>query len=507
METYDIIIVGSGLGGLTAGAKLSKEGKKVLLIEQHKILGGCATTFKRKGYTMEVSLHEIDGLDEKDPKKEVFDELGVFDHVDFIKTPEFYRVVNGTGDIVIPDSRKEAIKVLTEKFPEEKTGINKFFKTIHAIQKERMRLPMERWKVMLLLPIVPLLCPTLIINTFKTLGDFLDSTIKDENLKLTLAANLGYYHDDPYSMSLIYFSSAQASYFNGGGHYIKGGSQKLSDYLEKCIINNGGKILLKNLVTRIVTKDNKAIGIECELISPRKKEDKKFFAKKIIVNAAVPNVVSMLSGKDRLLLEKRICKLEKSCSLISIYIGFKKAPKEMGNKNYSTFLLDDSVKRLSDMSKNAKGPFSNRGIVFVDYSQIDANLTPNGKSYGSICAIDYLSDWDHLSKEAYKKKKDEVAQLYFAKLEKLIPGIIDQIDYYEVGTPKTIQRYTLNPEGAVYGFSQVPKQAGLFRLPNKSPIKNLYFASAWTNPGGGFTGAILSGWFCANEVNKSLNKE
>jgi all-trans-retinol 13,14-reductase len=63
MKNYDVIIIGGGLGGLTAGAKLAKEGKKVLLIEQHYIPGGCATTFKRKDYIMEVGLHELDGFD------------------------------------------------------------------------------------------------------------------------------------------------------------------------------------------------------------------------------------------------------------------------------------------------------------------------------------------------------------------------------------------------------------------------------------------------------------
>ena len=143
MERYDAIIVGGGLGGLTAGAKLAKEGKKVLLIEQHNIPGGCATTFKRKDYIMEVGLHEMDGLDERDPKKDIFEELGVFDSVDFIKIPEFYRVANEKMDIVIPASTKEATKVLTEKFPEEKKGIKKFFKTIHAIQKESQGISIE----------------------------------------------------------------------------------------------------------------------------------------------------------------------------------------------------------------------------------------------------------------------------------------------------------------------------------------------------------------------------
>jgi len=73
---YDVIIIGAGLGGLTAGAKLAKEGKKVLLLEQHDRPGGCATTFKRRGFTMEVGLHEMDGLHPKDMKGKIFHDLG-----------------------------------------------------------------------------------------------------------------------------------------------------------------------------------------------------------------------------------------------------------------------------------------------------------------------------------------------------------------------------------------------------------------------------------------------
>ena len=88
--TYDIIIIGAGLGGLTAGAKLAKEGKKVLLIEQHNRPGGCATTFKRKDFVFEVGLHEMDGLVNADMKIKIFRELGVFDKVEFLRVPEFY---------------------------------------------------------------------------------------------------------------------------------------------------------------------------------------------------------------------------------------------------------------------------------------------------------------------------------------------------------------------------------------------------------------------------------
>lgn len=500
MINSDAIIIGGGLGGLVSGAKLAKEGKKVLLIEQHNIPGGCATAFKRKDYVMEVGLHEIDGLDKNDPKTEIFSDLKVFDNVEFLRLPEFYRFTNARVDIVIPDNTKEAIEVLTEKFPEEEKGIQKFFKRIHAIQKEINRLPFKRWKRALLFPIFPLFYPNLIFYTSKTLGDFLDSIIRNEDLKLVLQANLQYYHDDPYSMSLIYFSAAQASYYNGGGHYIKGGSQKLSNYFAKMIADNGGEILLENKVIRIITESNKAIGVEYQKTFDKTPETKQAFAKTIIANAAIPNVINLLPKKNQKTLKQKTEKLETACSLISVYIGFKKEGKELKNMHYSTFVFDESIKKQSDMIQNHKGSFEKRNFVFVDYSQIDSELAPKGKCFGAICTVDYLTDWEDLNKEDYKNKKEEVAQIYFKKLEKLIPGITQEIDCYEVATSKTIARYTLNPEGTVYGFAQTPKQSGMHRIPNKSPIKNLYFASAWTNPGGGFTGAILSGWFCAKEI-------
>ena len=87
---YDIIIIGGGLGGLTAGAKLAREGKTVLLIEQHDKPGGCATTFKRGDFTLEVGLHEMDGPSPGDMKSKIFSELDVFGNIEFIRVPEFY---------------------------------------------------------------------------------------------------------------------------------------------------------------------------------------------------------------------------------------------------------------------------------------------------------------------------------------------------------------------------------------------------------------------------------
>ncbi len=499
---YDTIIIGSGLGGLTAGAKLAKSGQKVFVIEQHSVPGGCATTFKRKHFTMETSLHEMDGLDKEDIKTKTFQELDIFNNIDFVKVPEFYRLFNERIDFVMPDNHEKAIKNLVKKFPQEEVGINKFFQVILEIHKEISKLPQEKWKIFFLFPIFPLIYPNIVKYQKENLGDFLDSIIKDDDLKLILTANIGYYHDDPYTMSMLVYSPGQASFFKGGGHYIKGGSQKLSDYLVKIIKENGGEVVLNHLATKIITNKNKAIGVEYINKLKKDKEIKKIFAKNIIANTAILNVIDLLDAEAREKLKLKTKNLKVACSLFSIYFGFKKPIKEIGNKHYSTFVADKNIKNQADLIKNYYGDYQKRGFVFVDYSQIDSGLAPVGKSVGSITTIDDLKNWDNLSEREYKAKKEKVAQIFIEKLEKLIPGIKEQIEFYEVGTPKTMKRYLLTPQGTPYGFAQIPTQAGFKRIEQKSPIKNFYFASAWTRPGGGFTGAILSGYACAKEILK-----
>ncbi|MBC7935475.1 MAG: FAD-dependent oxidoreductase, partial [Rhizobacter sp.] len=486
---------------------LAKFGKKVLLLEQHYIPGGCATAFKRKDFVMEVGLHEMDGLFEKDSKVKIFDFLEVNKNIQFEQVPELFRFVTRRVDFVFPHGTEHAFKTLSKKYPADKAGINKLFKLMNGALEEIAGFPTSKWKTALLYPILPLLFPNIVKASKNNLGDWMDKHIQNEDLKLILQGNLLYFHDDPYSMSLLYFSMAQASYIGGGGHFIKGGSQKLSDYLAKVINDNNGQVLLGKKVEQIIVKEGKVVGVIFKDAFDLSLSATEIYADVVIANAAVPLVANMLPSPFREILEKKTAHLQPSCSLISIYIGFKKAVKELGNAHYSTFVNGDDVQSLKDIKSNNKGRWENKTFIFVDYSQIDSGLTPEGKSFGVICAADYLAEWENLDVETYRNKKEEVAQIFFKRLEKIIPGIEEQIEYYEVGTAKTIQRYTSNPNGAPYGYAQTPDQSGMKRLPMQSPVKNLYFASAWTFPGGGFTGAIVSGFLCANEVRKSLKSK
>lgn len=478
---YDAIVIGAGLGGLTAGAKLAKEGKSVLLLEQHDRPGGCATTFRRRDFTMEVGLHEMDGLHPGDMKNRLFADLGISDRVEFLPVPEFYRFINDRYDLVVPHDPDEAKAILKSSFPDQEKGIDDYF--YHVLNAKRVMVAHRN-------------------EPDKSVGTFLDEIISDDDLKLVLLGNLGYFHDDPYTLSWIYYLTAQGSYYGGRANFIKGGSQQLSNALSDIITENGGTVKLKHLVTSIDYNGGKPVGVTYHKTSDKEKEPLSDSATHIIVNAAVPNLAgTLLSKQDGKKLADTISGNTIGASLLTVYYGFKKPLKEVGNKHYSTFIYDSSVGSQKDILANNHSDFSTRSFTFVDYSQVDADLAPGGKSVGAVCAVDYPEDWENLERNEYNRMKADVADIITSRCEKIIPGFRDAVEYVEVATSLSVKRFTLNPKGAVYGFAQNPGKSTkyLSALP-----ENIHIASAWGKFGGGFSGSIFSGYMTAFDILRKM---
>ncbi|MEZ5069377.1 MAG: NAD(P)/FAD-dependent oxidoreductase [Bacteroidales bacterium] len=469
---YDVIVIGAGLGGLTAGAKLAKEGRKVLVLEQHDRAGGCATTFRRRDFTMEVGLHEMDGLHPGDGKNRIFEDLGLFDRVDFLPLPAFYRFLNPRTDLVMPHDPEEAKAVLKERFPDESEGIDAYFSTVTNARRIAVA---HRGK------------------PDKSVGAFLDEIIRDKDLKLCLLGNLGYFHDDPYSLSWLYYINAQGSYFGGRANYIRGGSQVLSNALADIIREHGGEVKLNMLVTGLTYKDGHPTGVLYHGIRGRDRDEHADTASDLVVNASLPDLADLLSPADGKKLAGALKGQVPGASLLTVYYGFSRPLKEI-NPHYSTFIYDQSVTGPRDILANNHSDFRTRSFTFVDYSHVDAQLAPEGKSVGAICAVDYLADWESLSKEEYEERKNRLAEELTDRCEAFIPGFRDAVEYAEVGTARTVRRFIRTPGGAVYGFSQHPGRSldYLDALP-----ANVHVASAWGKTGGGFSGAILGGYLCA----------
>jgi len=188
-------------------------------------------------------------------------------------------------------------------------------------------------------------------------------------------------------------------------------------------------------------------------------------------------------------------------SLLTVYYGFNKSLQKIGNKNYSTFVYDESVRSQKDILGNNHSDFSTRSFTFVDYGQVDSRLAPEGKSVGAVCAIDYPSDWENLERSEYMRMKADVADTLTGRLELILPGFREAVEYVEVATSLSVERFTLNPKGAVYGFAQHPGRSldYLSALP-----ENVFIASAWGKIGGGFSGAMVGGYMTAMDVLRKV---
>ncbi|MBT8187917.1 MAG: NAD(P)/FAD-dependent oxidoreductase, partial [Croceitalea sp.] len=346
------------------------------------------------------------------------------------------------------------------------------------------------------------LYPNLVEATKHTVGSWLDKYISNEKAKLDIIAHIVYWGDDPYTLSMYYFAVPFSGFIENGGHFIKGGSQQLSNYLASYIEKNGGTVLLGKRVEKINIDNGKATGVTFRDSFNKNVKPTTILSDNVVANCAIPTVPSMLDEPYSAQLQQKISAKTNSCSLLCMYLAFNTHLEKFGVKYYSNVFEGESVATLKDIYDNHHGDWSKRRFIFVDYNKVDSGLSPAHKSEGVICAVDYIEEWENLNKEDYKAKKEEVAQVLLQRLEKQYPGIRNSIEYYEVATSKTIERYTSNPTGSVYGYAQTKDQIGVKRFRNNFLIPNLYFASAWAFPGGGFEGSIQGGFLAALQMNQ-----
>jgi phytoene dehydrogenase-like protein len=479
-----VVIVGAGLGGLTAGALLAKQGYKVTILEQHTIVGGCATTFKRKGgYTCEVGLHEMDAAF-GEGKKKIFESLGVYDNVEFVQPDTFYHIVTDEIDFTMPHDKQKAIEYLSLTFPDEVEAISRYFTLLEEITREFEKLTAASWWHYMLFPFV---FRHIMRYRRASTTTIMDRLFQDETLKLILNTNVGYYSDKIKNLSFLLHALAQNSYCSGGGWYIKGGSQKLSDYLASVICEHDGEVITKANVTQIE---------EHSVTYIRKKETITIESDIIISNLSPASTYALAHIPYQ---EKR----QPASSILTIYIGFKRNLKTIyGKKPYASFFFK-GIHSIEEYDAMIDGKIEDRGFGFTDYSQIDSGLTDDtDKSFGVMLTTDFLADWQDLSKEAYEQKKAMLLERFLDKLALEYPNIKEYIAFAEVATPKTIQRYIKTPNGTAYGFAPTPKQ--FFRIPQvkSKKMKNLYFVGAWVM-GGGFSPAIISGKICYEQICKT----
>jgi all-trans-retinol 13,14-reductase len=505
---FDAIVIGSGLGGLTAGALYARAGNRVLVLERNHNFGGAATVYRHGALAIEASLHEIDGLDAEDPKTPILRSLGLDRDIPFVDVGDLHEVRGPLlGEpFVLPHGLDAALAATKQRFPHQAKGLDGYFARIRAVRHAVATLSEHRddrswwlWNA----PALPKRLWPLIRDRHATLGEVLQRLFgNDEAVKFALAPNISYYTDDPDTMPFIAFAIPQASYLLGGGHYVRGGSQVLSDRLVAIVREGGGEVEAAREVRSILLESDRASGVRHHA---RDAEDPQEDLAPVIFGNAAPTVLAaMLPERARPRFNAPYRDQRPSISLWTIALGLSRPSHDFGVRHYSTAILPDWLNALADLrdARMFLGQDPGPRMVpysFVAYDQIDSGLNQNGPYLVSIVGVDRLENWADSDADVRRLRKKSWMDRIIADLDGQFPGIGSAVVQYEMSTAETFHHYLNTPDGAIYGFA--PQTRGFMPRP-ETAVDGLYLASAFTG-GGGFTGAILGGDWAARAAMKA----
>jgi phytoene dehydrogenase-like protein len=510
MARYDVVVIGAGLGGLTAGAILARAGRKVLVIERSNSVGGAASSYKSGDLFIEGSLHETsDPHDPRDLKHSVLTRAGVIDAVKWVAADAFYEARGGPlgAPFVMPDDFDAARHRLAARFPEARAGIDRLLGEMQRVAsamgtlaqgRDAFKNPLQALGALLKL------VPT-IRDWRLSLSQKLDSVFGDnEAVKCALAANLSYYHDDPAALWWIFFAVAQGGYLQSGGRFVQGGSQRLSSALARAIKVAGGEVMVRRLVSGVALDLEGRAGTVTH--TARDGSDPQTVQGVRIVSNAAPSALAALMPKAAAeKLTASYAPRASSISLFALTLGLAKPPREFGVSAYSTQLLPAEMKRLADYAQGAVLMADEPGqrmppISIVDYAAIDSGV-PAPPYVLSIVGPDRLSNWDSSDMDAYREKRGRWQAAIVGYLDTFYPGLAGSVVASSFNTALSVRQYLNAPDGAVYGFAPTPPRA-LWQAPNGSPrtsIPGLYLASAYAGFGG-YTGVVQSAGACADMI-------
>ncbi|MFH0988939.1 MAG: NAD(P)/FAD-dependent oxidoreductase [bacterium] len=501
-DSYDVIVIGSGLGGLSCATAFARQGFKALVIEQHSIPGGYATAFSRPGgFLFDVSLHSTT-IGSGDPAHKLIPGFPELDGPEFIQHPSLYRAIFPEHDIIVAQKNLPAyIAQLVHSFPEEKIGIEALFATMQGLGADIQKLSAARGKVDM--SKFPQEFPTLFANYMKTWGQMVDAHLKNNTLKAIVSAQWGYYGLPPSKLSSFYYALPTYDYLVNGGAYPRGRSQDLSNAFVRFIEAHGGKMLLGTKVEKVLVEKGAAVGVVT-------KDRTEYKSKVVVSNASsLMTFQSMIDECDgRAAYLKQLEKYKVSLSSFQIFLGLnKELVKEAGVKDSEIFIAS-GYDHEKGYEQSLRADVTDGGCGVTIYDNIYEGYSPKGKNTLNIMVLQgydywekYEGDYFNGNKTAYRKAKEEMAGKLIESVEKrLLPGLSSAIEVKEIGTPLTNLRYTGNYRGAIYGWDQTLGNSGNSRVGHSTPIKNLFLAGAWSRPGHGYGAVIPSGLECFGEI-------
>ncbi|MDJ0774225.1 MAG: carotene isomerase [Mastigocoleus sp. MO_167.B18] len=494
-STFDVIVVGSGIGGLVTATQLAAKGAKVLVLEKYIIPGGSAGYFEREEYRFDVGASMIFGFGQKGTTNlltRALADVGVSQETIPDPVQVHYHLPNGL-DIRIHRDYKRFLRHLITYFPNEKKGIRQFynrcwrvFNCLNQIELLSLEEPSYLMGVFLRNPFA---CFGLLRNLPLNAGDVARRYIKDPLLLKFIDMECYCWSAVPAQMTpMINAGMVFSDRHYGGVNYPKGGVGQIAQKLVKGLTEIGGQIQYNAKVKQIITDKGKAIGVELA-------NGKSYYARRIVSNATRWDTFEKLLPQIELpLTEKKWQEAyEKSPSFLSMHLGVKAEVLPPETECHHILLSEWDEMRVPE------------GTIFVSIpTLLDPSLAPNGYHIIHSFTPDLINNWSGLTDAEYQEKKEAAAWRILAKLETLFPGLEASLDYMEVGTPRSHRRFLGRVDGT-YGPIPRKKLPGLLKMPfNRTVIPGLYCVGDSTFPGQGLNAVAFSGFACAHRIAADL---
>ncbi|MEU4223938.1 FAD-dependent oxidoreductase [Nonomuraea sp. NPDC026600] len=488
-EEADVVVIGSGMGGLAAARTIAQfGGKRVLVLEQHYTLGGMTHEFSRAGqYQFGTGLHYISA------NAGPFLEFMTDGRVQLSPLPDDYDVLHFPGfDFAVPATKERFRARLAERFPAEADAIDGFFRTtrraMSGLAARNVFASFPAGVRRMGSPIIERLFP----STYQSLRDQLSRSFRDPRLQAVLAARWGLYGTPPASSAFGYHAAVPLTFFMEGTAHPVGGPKELCRIILEILERYGVVLRPRQRVNEIVVERGKVAGVDVEDTATGRRYQVR--TNTVVSAAGVRNTYALI-GRSR-----ELADLPGEPSAVMLFLGMDRSPATFGIRGENHWFMPD----LDDHDGFHRPP--GEGTLYVSFASLN-NPAARFHTVEVLELVDprVVDQWRGTPAEerpeSYRKLKDDLTGRLITRLEEQWPGFREAIAFAELATPLSFETYQHSVLGSFYGLAATPQRLRSPRAGCRTPVKGLFVAGqdAW---GSGVVGALAGGLMAANAVLK-----
>jgi phytoene dehydrogenase-like protein len=469
-EKYDVVVIGSGLGGLVSANILAREGYKVCVLEKNNQYGGNLQTFVRDKKIFDTGVHYVGGLDKGQNLYQYFTYLGIMDDLNIHKLDDDkYDVITFDGDkneYYHAQGYERFANSLIKQFPEEEEAVHAYCKKIQEVCSGFALYNLDGGTEY-----------DMKILSLKV-TDYLDSISDNELFKAVIVGSNSLYAGELFTPFYVHALSIN-SYIESAYRFVNGGSQ-ISKLLIKKLKEFGGEAYRYQEVVDFGFEDDK-------LVSAITKKGNEIKAGIFISNIEPKFTIKMLRGRGlRKSFVKRINQIESMISGFSLYINFK--PNTFEYKNYNHYHIKD-YKRIYEAQEYTEKSWPEGYMISMGVHKGQTKWAKNMIAM-TYMKYDEVNQWKDTFNtvaeesdrgELYKKFKEEKTEIFLKEIEKKFPNIRESIESIYTSTPLSYRDYIGNNAGSMYGYKKDADNTMKTFLSPKTKLKNLFFTGQSLN--------------------------